>query len=63
MINDLQAYAEHCIEEYNIPALSVAVWKGGQLYEGGAAGCLNLDAGVEATTDSIFQIGSSHQST
>ena len=24
----------------------------------GAAGCLNLDTGVEATTDSIFQIGS-----
>ena len=57
MINDLQTYAEQCIEQYNIPALSVAVWKDGQLYEG-AAGCLNLDTGVEATTDSIFLIGS-----
>ena len=57
MIDNLQDFAEDCLKEYQIPALSVAVWKDGTLHQG-AAGCLNLDTGVEATTDAIFQIGS-----
>ena len=57
MLNKLQPYVEQCIDKYQIPALSLAVWKDGQLYQA-AAGCLNRDTGVEATTDSIFHIGS-----
>lgn len=56
-LNNLQHYAEQMIQEHHLPAVSIAVWKDGQLQQG-AAGILNLDTGVEATTDSIFQIGS-----
>ena len=56
-LDNLQAYAEQMIQEHHLPATSIAVWKDGQLQQG-AAGILNLDTGVEATTDSIFQIGS-----
>ena len=54
---NLQAYAEQALKKYRIPAVSLAIWKDGVLSQG-AAGCLNLNTGVEATTDSIFQIGS-----
>ena len=57
LIANLQAYAEQAIIKHNIPALSLAVWKDGKLSLA-AAGCLNQSTGVEATTDSIFQIGS-----
>lgn len=57
VIENLQRFTEDSIKKYQIPALSVAVWKDGSLYQG-AAGCLNLDTSVEATPDSIFQIGS-----
>lgn len=57
MIDNIQGYAEKYREEFNLPAVSLALWKDGQLHCG-AAGCLNLDTGVEATNDSIFQIGS-----
>ena len=56
-LDNLQAYAEQAIAKHNIPAMSVAIWKDGKLTQA-AAGCLNLTTGVEATTDSIFQIGS-----
>lgn len=56
-LDNLQAYAEQAIAKHNIPAMSVAIWKDGELSQA-AAGCLNLTTGVEATTDSIFQIGS-----
>jgi CubicO group peptidase (beta-lactamase class C family) len=56
-LDNLQAYAEQAIAKHNIPAMSVAIWKDGELTQA-AAGCLNLNTGVEATTDSIFQIGS-----
>lgn len=57
MLSDLHAYTENIIDRYDIPAASLAVWKDGQQFLG-AAGTLNLDTGVKATTDSIFQIGS-----
>lgn len=56
-LENLQAYVEEAVEEYDVPAISVAVWENDRLHKG-AAGILNLDTGVEATTDSIFQIGS-----
>ena len=57
IITNLQAYVDQGIVKYNIPAMSVAIWKDGVLTQA-AAGCLNISTDVEATTDSIFQIGS-----
>jgi CubicO group peptidase (beta-lactamase class C family) len=45
------------IEKYNVPAAAVAVLADGEVVEE-ATGVLNKATGVEATTDSIFQIGS-----
>ena len=56
-LTDLQVYVEDFIEQYEIPALSVALWQDGNLNQA-AAGCLNQNTGITATTDAIFQIGS-----
>jgi CubicO group peptidase (beta-lactamase class C family) len=56
-LSDLQAYVNSLIEIHKVPAASIAVWKDGQLQQA-AAGIVNLDTQVEATTDTIFQIGS-----
>ena len=53
----LQQFAEAQVQNHQLPALSLAVWQGGQLHCA-AAGILNINTGVTATTDSIFQIGS-----
>ena len=53
----LQGFAEHIVETQKVPAVSIAVWKNGQLHQA-AAGILNINTGVTATTDAIFQIGS-----
>ncbi|HZX06907.1 serine hydrolase domain-containing protein [Kribbella sp.] len=45
------------ITKHGVPAASVAVLAGGEVSTA-AAGILNLNTGVEATTDSVFQIGS-----
>ena len=45
------------IEKYGVPAAAVAVLKDGEVVDG-AAGTLHLGTGVEATADSLFQIGS-----
>ena len=57
LLNNLQAYADNMIKEHNIPAVSLAIWNNDELQQA-AAGILNLNTGVTATTDSIFQIGS-----
>jgi CubicO group peptidase (beta-lactamase class C family) len=44
-------------EQHGVPAASVAVLRGEDV-DAAASGILNLDTGVEATTDSLFQIGS-----
>lgn len=56
-LQNLQDYADQACATHKLPAISIAVWRNGQLHEA-ASGCLNLNTGVEATTDSIFQIGS-----
>lgn len=56
-LQNLQDYANKARARHKLPALSIAIWHKGQLHEA-ASGCLNLNTGVEATTDSIFQIGS-----
>ena len=57
MLDNFQHYADEMLEKHRLPALSMAVWKDGTLHKA-ASGILNIDTGVEATTDSIFQIGS-----
>lgn len=44
-------------DEYDVPGVSVAVLVDGDVTTA-AAGVLNRETGVEATTDSLFQIGS-----
>lgn len=45
------------LAEHDVPAAAVAVGLGDEVVDA-AAGVLNLSTGVEATTDSVFQIGS-----
>ena len=45
------------IEKYDVPAAAVAVLADGEVVDD-AAGVLSLATGVEATPDSVFQIGS-----
>lgn len=45
------------LDRFDVPGASIAVWQGGNLSEA-AAGVVNLNTGVEATTDTLFQIGS-----
>ena len=42
---------------HGVPGASVAVLRGGEI-RAAASGLLNLDTGVESTTESLFQIGS-----
>ena len=56
-ITDLQTFADAQLAKYKLPAISIAVWQGSKMYQA-AAGIANLATGVEATTDTIFQIGS-----
>lgn len=45
------------VERSSVPAASIAILQGDDIVTA-AAGVLNVDTGIEATTDSIFQIGS-----
>lgn len=45
------------LREHDVPAMSVAVLAGDERIES-ASGVLNTNTGVEATTDSVFQVGS-----
>lgn len=45
------------IERFHVPGASIAVWHDGVLSEA-AVGVANMNTGVEATTDTLFQIGS-----
>ncbi|SDK47057.1 serine hydrolase domain-containing protein [Nonomuraea jiangxiensis] len=45
------------IAQYEVPGSALAYWHQGELHEF-AAGTLNVDTGVEATTDALYQIGS-----
>jgi CubicO group peptidase (beta-lactamase class C family) len=60
-LNDIKAWLDErlprLLEEHRVPAAGWAVLQGDQVAEG-AAGSLNKATGVEATADSVFQIGS-----
>jgi CubicO group peptidase (beta-lactamase class C family) len=57
ILPDLQRWLDEAAERHGVPAASVAVSAGGEPAEA-ATGVLNRNTGVEATTDSVFQIGS-----
>lgn len=54
---DLEAFATAQCETLQLPALSVALWQDGQLHRV-AGGIANISSGIEATPDTLFQIGS-----
>ena len=53
----LQDYVDAIVDEYALPALSVAIWHQGKLYHA-STGILNVETQVPATSDSVFQVGS-----
>ena len=57
MLDSLQDYADQALSHYKIPAVSLALWQDGHLATA-ASGVLNLNTGVSATPDALFQIGS-----
>ena len=57
MLDNLDIYTDNIAKSFQLPAVSIAVWSNNQLLVS-ASGILNLNTGVEATTNSIFQIGS-----
>ena len=56
-IADLQDHVTDFCAEEALPGVSVAIAIGDRKFAA-AAGALNVDTGVEATTESVFQIGS-----
>lgn len=55
--DELPEYLKERVIEYQLPAISLAMWCDEQLHLG-VSGILNIETGVEATLDSVFQIGS-----
>jgi CubicO group peptidase (beta-lactamase class C family) len=55
--NELQARLERFLKEAECPGTQLGLLVDGEIHTA-AAGVLNLDTGVEVTTDSVFQIGS-----
>src|ERR1700744_856972 len=53
----LSANLSELLAKYKVPGAVVGVYSGGQVVDF-AAGVLSHATGVEATTDSVFQIGS-----
>jgi CubicO group peptidase (beta-lactamase class C family) len=60
-IDEIRVWLEerlpHLLEQHNVPAAGWAVGRGDEIVDG-ASGTLNKATGVEATSDSLFQIGS-----
>ena len=54
---DLEAMLAELTDRYDVPGASLAVLQDGEVTTA-AVGSLNRDTGVDATTDSLFQIGS-----
>ncbi|MEV6848560.1 serine hydrolase domain-containing protein [Actinoplanes sp. NPDC051411] len=57
LLPELQAWIDEAAERHGVPGVAVAVGAAGELAEA-ATGVVNLSTGVEATPDSVFQIGS-----
>ncbi|WP_327582199.1 beta-lactamase family protein [Nonomuraea sp. NBC_00507] len=54
---DLRDRLTEAAREHGVPGAAVAVWHDGELHEA-ATGVVNTATGVETTTDSVFQVGS-----
>ncbi|BCJ69130.1 serine hydrolase domain-containing protein [Polymorphospora rubra] len=57
LLPNLQEWIDKAAGRHGVPGAAVAVGMGNQLAEA-ATGVINLDTGVPATADSLFQIGS-----
>ncbi len=57
LLKDLPKLLRSGIRRYNVPGAALAIHRRGRLYQA-ASGVLNVDTGVNATPDSVFQIGS-----
>ncbi|WP_067177972.1 serine hydrolase domain-containing protein [Microtetraspora niveoalba] len=57
MREDLRERFEEAAARHGVPGAALAVWTGGELVEV-ATGVVNRNTGVETTTDSVFQVGS-----
>ncbi len=57
LLKDLPKLLRSGIRRHKVPGAALAVHRRGRLYQT-AAGVLNVDSGVTATPDSVFQIGS-----
>lgn len=57
MTTDLEGICRDLCGAFGLPAVALATWKADQL-ETAVTGTLNADTGLEARSDSIFQIGS-----
>lgn len=57
-MKDLQRLLSARIKKYNVPGASIAILRNDKIRQTAAAGVVNLDTGVRATKDSVFQIGS-----
>ena len=58
LLTNLQSYVDSLLTEHHIPAVSAGECGTSSNAHQAAAGILNRDTGVQATPDSIFQIGS-----
>lgn len=53
----LETFTRNQCEALGVPALSIALWQDGQLHQA-ATGIANISTEIEATPDTLFQIGS-----
>jgi len=58
LIKDLDRHLRRSIKKHGIPGASIGVLRGKRVIAASAAGVLNLNTKIPATTDSVFQIGS-----
>ena len=56
-ISELPKILKAGIKKHNVPGATVAIYRNGRVTQS-AAGLLNIDTKVSATTESVFQIGS-----
>jgi CubicO group peptidase (beta-lactamase class C family) len=55
---DLETKLKRSIRKHGVPGASIAILKGRRVVASAAAGVINVDTKVPATTDTVFQIGS-----
>lgn len=57
ILTELDRILRTGVRRYGVPGASLGVLRGSRVYSA-AAGVINLDTGVRATPDAVFQIGS-----